>query len=585
MSDQNTQEEPKQQISETSPESDQPAVADTTEQPKVDVQSGDTNVVSRAWAWCKRHKLVGIGSAILVLIVLLGAVPQTRYALAGTVVKSEISVTARDKQTGTKVSNAAVRIAGKTVTTDSQGLATVTVPVGNKTIMVSKKYYTDASLKTLVPIGKKTSVTVELAATGRQVPVAVVNTIGGKPLAGVEIKVLDTSAKTDEMGRATIVLPTGSNTYEATISANGFNDRRTKVTVTAVEDATNKFTLTPSGKVYFLSKKSGKVDVVKTNLDGTDRATVIAGTGKESDTATVLLASKDWKYLVLQSRRDGEDKLFLINTQDDKMTVIDEGKADFTVVGWQGHYFVYQVNRTNVEYWVPNKFTLKSVNAENGKLQNLVNSSANGQQYDSVYQTVGSVFLFGGKVYYALVWNGVNSGLEGKQSGVYSVNTDGTGSKLIKGFDAVTTYLSEIRAGEVGELYVLTYVQGVLKNYAVSKDGSIEAENQLLSDNGYPTYLESPNGSKLLWSDSRDGKTVVLVGDQDAKNERSIAALADYSVYGWYTDDYLLVSKKGSELFVLPVGGIDSEKELIKISDYHKPAIIFRGYGGGYGGL
>ena len=52
---------------------------------------------------------------------------------------------------------------------------------------------------------------------------------------------------------------------------------------------------------------------------------------------------------------------------------------------------------------------------------------------------------------------------------------------------------------------------------------------------------------------------------------------------GWYTDNYLLVSKGGSELYIAAAGNPDFSKAL-KVTDYHKPNIVYRGYGGGYGG-
>jgi len=77
------------------------------------------------------------------------------------------------------------------------------------------------------------------------------------------------------------------------------------VTVTTDKVAANQFKLAPVGKVFFLSNAGGKIDVVSTNLDGTDRKVVLAGTGKEDRNNTVLLASSDWKYLALLSLRDG----------------------------------------------------------------------------------------------------------------------------------------------------------------------------------------------------------------------------------------------------------------------------------------
>jgi hypothetical protein len=43
----------------------------------------------------------------------------------------------------------------------------------------------------------------------------------------------------------------------------------------------------------------------------------------------------------------------------------------------------------------------------------------------------------------------------------------------------------------------------------------------------------------------------------------------------------VLVSKSGSELYITPA---DFGTKPLKVTDYHKPNVTFRGYGGGYGG-
>jgi hypothetical protein len=93
--------------------------------------------------------------------------------------------------------------------------------------------------------------------------------------------------------------------------------------------------------------------------------------------------------------------------------------------------------------------------------------------------------------------------------------------------------------------------------------------------------LLSPSSNQTFWTDQRDGKNTLFVGDNDAKNQKTIASLSGYNIYGWFTDNYLLVSKNSSELYVMPVAGGTP----LKITDYYKPAINYQGYGGGYGGL
>ena len=96
--------------------------------------------------------------------------------------------------------------------------------------------------------------------------------------------------------------------------------------------------------------------------------------------------------------------------------------------------------------------------------------------------------------------------------------------------------------------------------------------------------MQSPSGNVTFWSETRDGKNTLFVGDGQGANQKEIAKLSDYQTYGWYTEDYLLVSKDGSELYILGKDGIKKDSEALKIMDYHKPAMSYMGYGG-YGGL
>jgi hypothetical protein len=46
-----------------------------------------------------------------------------------------------------------------------------------------------------------------------------------------------------------------------------------------------------------------------------------------------------------------------------------------------------------------------------------------------------------------------------------------------------------------------------------------------------------------------------------------------------------LVSRGGSELYIIPATGLPAGKQPLKVTDYYKPAESLTGYGYGYGGL
>lgn len=570
-------------------------VQDHEAEAPIEQKSTGTGPHHRLWAGIRSHKKLSIPFAFILLVAMLAAVPFTRYALAGLVIHKDFSVVVIDSQTNKPVSSATITLAGKTATTNNAGTAKLHARVGTAKLMVSKKYYHTADKNVFVPIGQqKQSLQVLLVATGRQVPIVVTNKISGKLIANATISAQGTEAKTDEKGEVTIVLPADKTTISAKVSSGGYNAATVEIKVTAGVDPANTFQITPAGKIYFLSNLSGNLDVVKTNLDGTDRQTVLAGTGKEDKPSTVLLASRDWKYVALLSKRDGGDnaKLFLIDTSNDQLTTMDEGDATFSPLGWSGDRFVYSLSRTKVDPWQPKRGALKSYDAPSKKLTLLDETNAAGDQSNYAFESIVDTYIFNQEIVYLKSWNGVSSLLNGKQATVNSIQSDGSQQKVVKAYDLSSTAYFDIqsRPADLNEIYIRSQKGSDPAQHDEYKDGKVIAANDITDDqyrnNTYLTYIVSPSGGKTFWTDYRDGKNVFFVGDgQGANGKQFVGSSADYAAYGWYTDDYVLVAVKGSEMRIMPAsglpGGVDAAQ---KISDYYKPNYNLRGYGYGYGG-
>lgn len=539
-----------------------------------------------------RHKKLSLPCTVLAALLVILGVPLLRYDALGLFLKQTEQVTVVDSTTGSPVSGARLQIGGLSAVTSAKGVATFRVPVGYGTLTVSKQYYKSDSQKVLVSYAKAhNNVKLHLVATGRLVPIVVINKITGKPVSNAELSVLDTETKTDKTGHAVIALPVGKATQNGAVTANGFNKGEVTVQVTSQAVPANTFVLTPTGSVYFLSNLSGNIDVVKTNLDGTDRKTVLAGTGNETPQSTVLLASRDWKYLALQAQRkaSGNPELDLIDTSTDTMSNIDEGKATFTPVGWAGDRFIYEVSRNSVQPWQNGQRALKSFNAITKSITVLAQTSGIGDDFDWAGQTIDAYLVGTNQVVYSEVWSGNNDRLfVGKQDTLNAVGADGSNPAVVKSltltygeyspiairqYDGANNLAVQISTGSGPNIYY-EYASGKLTV-------TTELNDQNFYNNNYPTYLISPSGKQTFWSQPTDGKNNLFVGDQDGQNGKNIALLSDYSPYGWFTDNYLLVSKNSSELYIMPTSGGTPQK----ISDYFKPSQFFRGYGGGYGGL
>jgi hypothetical protein len=529
------------------------------------------------WTW------VGL----LIILVAVFALPFTRYKVLGLAIKKPVTVTVIDSKTASPVSNADVQLAGTTAKTDEDGHVQLNSGVGDHKLIVTKKYYTDYSGSYFVGFSNKVGQNVKLVATGRLVPVMVTNKITGKPITGAQVEVKGTTSKTNSKGKAEVALPVKADTYKGVIKLSGFNDADITIQVTDKQVKANSFGLMPKGHIYFLSNLNGTLDVVKANLDGSGRKVVLEGTGNEQPAATSLLASRDWRYLVLKARRDTpQAALYVIDTSNDKVTPFDNSDADFTLVGWYGHSFIYSLTKNNIGYWQPGKQALKSYDAEHQQPNLLDQSQAEGSQASYAYQTFLNFYILNGVVTYNTQWYAYGMDEAGKSDTIRAVQPNGQAKKDYQSFAASDTAYIQAALYEPQSVYYAVH------NSSDGKTTYYEFENQSANttsidqskfDQGYPTYLLSPSGNKTFWTELRDGKNALFTGDANAGNKKQVASLSDYSPYGWYGDSYVLVSKNSSELYVMSPS--TPNEPPVKITDYYKPAQTFQGYGYGYGGL
>ncbi len=532
--------------------------------------------------WYLGHKRWSIPASVLLFILIIIAIPWTRYHTAGVVIKKDLTIKVVDSTAGTPVSGAEVSSGATHATTNAEGLVKLHLPVGPHNFSINKKYYLTSQANSVLPILKSKDLNVKLVATGRQVEVFVKNTISGKALSDVYITVADISAKTDASGKALLVLPAKSSQEKASLSLSGYNQSDVAIKISDQKIEQNNFSLTPSGKVYFLSNLSGSLDVVKTNLDGTARETVVTGTGNEDPTSTTLQASHDWKYLALLAKRDsGLPKLYIINTNDDQLITMDEGNASFDPIGWYNHYFVYTVSRNGYNNWQSGAFSIKSYNAETGQTVVLANTGATGStNSDAEYENIWNIALMGNDVVYTKTWYHYPGYLQvtGKQNVLAAIHVDGSDSRQIKSVDSASSYISYFRLNKPRQLYfsVADIASGNETYYSLDKNGSVSqlsgsAAN--ISNQPSVTYLGSPSGNQTFWQEERDGKNALFIGDQDAANQQQVANLSDFDAFGWYSDDYLLVSKDRSELYIMPTAGIKNDTAALKITDYQSTSV------------
>jgi len=550
-------------------------------------QKQQPNKLKQMWQKYWSKKKITIPATVLLLVVVTFLVPYSRYKILGIFIEKSVIVNVYDEQNGKPVSEALVEIDGKTAKTDGNGNIKIdSVSVGERQLKITKKYYDDFTTTKLIQIKNQNNFDARIRANGRQVSVTVKSLINDTPIVGASITSGEVNAITDDNGSVVLVFPPESQKQEVVIKANKHNPQNAQIIVTEEYTNENNIKLTPEGKIYFNSKQSGKLDLVQTNLDGTDRKTIVEGTGKEDDNYTPLLASRDWRYLALISSRDGKGRLYIVDTQDNSLNVISEENESVTPIGWKDQYFIYSSN-SGLEIWYPNREKVVSYDAEKRQKITLEATKTEGTGvFDYAAEQFTTFGILQNEIVTTKTWSADSySGgkILGKKDTINSISPAGTDRKVVKEFDTgvgtnnwftMQKYKPQILNYQYSHFTVDEY-------YEYSNGKLLNAPGLRGSDfaTPFPTYLISPSGTKTFWQEVRDGKNTLFIGDKDANIDGSkmIASMSEFSAVGWFGEDYILLTKSGSELYI---SDTDKVENPIKIGDFQPMADVYYLAGG-----
>lgn len=551
------------------------------------------NVLRRfaKWFWDKKWFTLP-GTVLLVAIVLL-AVPVTRYAMTSWFWKESMTVTVTDDTTKRPVTDAAVSIAGVESKTNANGQAHVDgVPVGWHELRIEKKHYKSSIQTVEVPwFAKGKKYAVDFQATGRLSEITVVNRLSGAPVKAALVTVAkDKQATTDAEGKAQLILPINTQEITVTVHAEGY----VAATITIKQSNKNQLQLLPAGKLYFLSKQRGKLDVVQTNLDGSERKAIVEGTGHE-DEQTALAVSADWKYLLLKAKRSANKPagLYLFDTAKNMLEPIEEAGVESILHGWAGHNFYYATAQAD-----GSQMKFKSINATSRKQTIVEDAQEVKFGADIPYmQLVANVHITDNRVTYTKGW-GIPYRYLGedyeqipkdKLIEIVTMTGDGGNKKVLKTFPS-----HELRSMRTKQTFPQTiqYKIEMLTEpnlqYGESSNGAYKAVangDQFGDEEAKPpVYLMSPNGSQSLWTESRNNSNVIVMGDKNGQNKKEITNRGEFRAYGWFTDDYVVLQKANNELYIATFAQLQAGHEPLRVGEYFKPENVSPSYGHGYGG-
>lgn len=527
--------------------------------------------------WYKTRKKWSIPASVLFLLIILALVPLTRYTLGDLFIKKDLAIYLVDSRSKSPIFNDLVTLDGKSCGVRGKYVSPIVcrnVGMGRHTVIAKMNYYQTADQKITIDVGraKTKNIQVVMTATGRPFVVQVINKITGKPVAGLQVKTGNFATKTDSNGDAFLVADPNLTNVKVEVTGGGYNPTEQ---MEAVFLAGRHIEVTPVGKVYFLSKRTGKLNIMKSNLDGSGAKVVVSGTGNERDDDTVLLPSPDWKYIALLARRDNAHSpwLYVLSTAGDHLLNVDSSGngAGYTLVGWAGSSLIYyETNSSNYNSLHPSPDKLKSYDAATGKTTLLDQSSTIHDADSAAYESYAFVMIAGNTVVYAKNWGfgyytDTPPDLSGKKNTLANISANGQNHKIISNF-AADDYVSYTQHSPTS-IYIWDQNDSVDKYYdytiglAAPKVASIDSDQFYQASQ---TYYPSPDGSKTFWAENRDGKNTLLVGDSNGNNSTAVASLSKYDPYGWFTNDYLLVTKSSSELYIMSVKGGTA----VKVTDY-----------------
>jgi hypothetical protein len=507
-------------------------------------------------------------SVIVVLLASGGAIAGTdlRYPVVSAFYKNQTDITVTDADTNQPLPNATVTLAGQSATTDNHGVAHLeNLKLGYSTLGVAKKAYKSYQRQVLVPVLKPNIAPVKLISAGITLSFNVTDKISGKPLDDAEITASDVKAISKDGAGKLVLLPEQGKTAAVTIEKDGY----IKATLTVDNQATAKphdVTLTPEGKTYFFSNRSGKTDLYEANLDGSDAAVVLAGTGSETSDIGLLPSVSNPSLMAIVSTREGKhnaqgnviSSLFLFDASSHKLTKLDDEVNFYNYRAWLDDTLVY-------EKPVPDCSVIKAYDATAKRSAVLVQKAA------PACPVINGVY--DGTLFYSLL-NGPSA-----DRGLYAIQANGSSNKRLSETPAQQAYRNTLNTllttyYDYSQAKPATWQSLNFKTLAVTKVDNAPANPVSIG------YAESPNEQSVIFIDERDGKKDLYITLTDGKNERKLTNLGTVNQFvQWYSNKYVVFSVSSPTESALYAASVDGGTP-VKIGDIYRANS--RTYGGGF---
>jgi Tol biopolymer transport system component len=419
-------------------------------------------------------------------------------------------------------------------------------------VKVSKAAYEGWTDKRTIGFGDGHDIEAKLTSSGIRVTFKLTNYVTGKPVAGARLQLGDADVVSGADGTVVASVSASFNNQAevASITDTGFNDATAPIIVATNADTT-AVKLVPAGKVYFLSNRSGHVDLYSANLDDSAAKVVLAGTGNEDQATGILPNVYDQSVIALVSSRAGHrtngalvEDLYIFRPDSQTLTLVDSDIDFGNYRAWLGKQLIY------VKYSGNNHTFIQSYDPTSGKNTTLVTCTGDGACPTPLY-TTDDLFI------YSLSGAPPSS----NANGIYALKSGTTTAKSISTIPAATT-VRQTKNTLLLNYYDYTKSPG---NYEEWQSLDLSAIKVTTLANGPSnqdsrTYVDSPGDKYSVSVDTRDGQTDLYLTNIDGSGEKNLTGTGKVNQFvQWYSDSYIVFSSS-NQLFVVGVDGGDPQK-------------------------
>lgn len=485
--------------------------------------------------------------ALALILVGLLVFPTTRYLFLNTAgIRSKASVTVLDSSTQQPLKNVQVGVGGQSGQTDEKGYAKLEkVKLGATHLVIKKRAFATIDKKIVIGWGSNPLEQSKLEPSGVQYTFIVKDFLSDKPVEKAEAVSGESSAFSDKDGKIVLTLDKSeADADEAIIKAKNYRDEKRPLDDTKADQSIK---LVPSHKHSFVSKRSGKFDVYKIDVDGSNEQVVLAGSGAERDDITLAPHPTANLVSVVSTRDNQRNKdgfllsaLNLVNLDTNKVLTIAHAER-VEVVGWANGRFVYVQIIAGASANSPKRYRLMSYNPENEENKEL--AAAN---------YFNDIILIANKIYYA-----PSSAYQtANEANLFKVDPDGGNKQIV--FNK-----------EVWNIFRTDYEKLTL---AVQQDWyeydlmAQKQPNKIVPPANPKTrvYIANAENKKSIWIDERDGKGALLLYDQENKKESTLKSQSGlkYPV-SWVSEDtlvYRINTEQETADYVLNISGGEPKK-------------------------